>query len=251
MNNTLICEDSFDGMMTAVYDGWVLMNQGHSIHIHPGELYDYSFFTEYINIDTDLEKSVKVAESIRKKISVEAYMLVFRACMHFAEDRVDAVVGFLKQGYRVGGRITKDFGNPVVMRVTELARKSSNEAHLFKEFIRFQELQGNILYGCIAPKCDVLPLVEQHFHTRFPLENWIIYDENRRKALVHQRSCECVTVSGADVEARIKLLEREDDYEALWKVFFEAIGIKERENYKCQRNHLPKWYRKHMTEMEE
>ena len=29
MNITLVCEDSFEGIMTAVYDAWVLMNQGH------------------------------------------------------------------------------------------------------------------------------------------------------------------------------------------------------------------------------
>ena len=36
----------------------------------------------------------------------------------------------------------------------------------------------------------------------------------------------------------------------LWKDFFNTIGIKERENYQCQRNLMPLWYRKHMTEFQ-
>ena len=27
-NVTLVCDDTFDGIMTAIYDGWVLMNKG-------------------------------------------------------------------------------------------------------------------------------------------------------------------------------------------------------------------------------
>ena len=34
----------------------------------------------------------------------------------------------------------------------------------------------------------------------------------------------------------------------LWKVFFKSIGIEQRKNPRCQRNMLPLWYRKHMTE---
>ena len=37
MNITLICEESFDGIMTAVYDGWVFMNKGYEVSIHPGK----------------------------------------------------------------------------------------------------------------------------------------------------------------------------------------------------------------------
>ena len=36
MNVTLVCEDNIEGIMTAIYDGWVYMNKGYSVNIHPG-----------------------------------------------------------------------------------------------------------------------------------------------------------------------------------------------------------------------
>lgn len=43
-NVTLVCDESFDGIMTAVYDGWVLMNKGCNVQIHPGKDYAPTFF---------------------------------------------------------------------------------------------------------------------------------------------------------------------------------------------------------------
>ena len=57
MNITLVCEESFEGIMTAVYDGWVFMNQGHQVNIHPGTGYAPSFFSEFIPIETNMGKA--------------------------------------------------------------------------------------------------------------------------------------------------------------------------------------------------
>lgn len=248
MDVTLLCEDNFDGMMSAIYEGWIRMNRGDEIHIRPGNIYEYSFLTEYIYIETDFDRAQKVTNSIRKKISLEAYMLVYRTCMHYDEERVDAVMDFLKLGYKVGARVTKDFGNPVVMRMIEYNRKVGNESHLYKGFVRFKEGKGKILLAAIAPKCDILSLISNHFSNRFPLENWVIYDEVRKKALVHVKGSKAFMVKGSNVEERIGDMNIDDSYEELWKVFFDTIGITERENPGCQNNHIPKWYREHMSE---
>ena len=41
---TLVCDDSFDGIMTAVYDGWVLMLKGNKVKIYPGMIMHMSCF---------------------------------------------------------------------------------------------------------------------------------------------------------------------------------------------------------------
>lgn len=248
MNITLVCEDSFDGIMAAIYNGWVLMNRGNQVHIHPGKDYAPTFFSEFVEIETDLEKAIKVAESIRVKISEKAYQMVYGACMHFEEDRADTVLGFLKMAYPMGAKSTQMLGNPYVMRLMELKRKVLGEAHLFKEFIRFDELKGGVLYGKIEPKCDVLPFVMQHFEARFPEENWIIYDEKRKKSAVHRHNLESVIVENQDMEELTNGLQTEDAYKDLWKIFFNTIGIESRCNPVCQRNHMPKWYRKNVVE---
>lgn len=247
---TLVCDESFDGIMTAVYNGWVMMNQGCVVHIHPGKDYTPTFFSEFIPMETDLDKAVKVAESIRVKVSDRAYRMVYEACLHYDEDRVDVVFEFLKLAYPVGSRVTKMLGNPWVMRLMELSRKVSNEAHLFKEFLRFDELKGRVLYGKIEPKCDVLPFVAQHFGERFPEEDWIIYDTKRMRAAVHKHSMDIIYVEGQDMEKLTEHMQKNDEYRQLWQIFFDTIGIEARKNPKCQQNHMPKWYRKYMTEMQ-
>lgn len=249
MNVTLVCEDSFEGIMTAIYDGWVYMNKGYEVNIQPGMGYTPTFFSEYVTIDTDYGKAERVARSIRVKISGEAYVMVYRACQHFEDDKADAIFGFLKAGYTVGAKVTKMLGNPSVMRVMELDRKVANEAHFFKEFLRFKELKGNILYAKIEPKCSVIPFVSQHFQGRFPEENWIIYDEKHIVSAVHPAGKDAFLVKDKNIDELTQNMETQDGYEDLWKVFYNTIGIESRYNPKCQKTLMPLWYRKNMTEM--
>lgn len=246
MNITLVCQDSFEGIMTSIYDGWVLMNQGHQVNIFAGANYTPTFFSEYRRVETDMNKSEKVARSIQVKISMEAYVMVYRACMHYTTEKADIIFNFLKIGYKQGAKVIRMLGNPDVLALMELDRKVANETHNFKGFLRFKELKGGMLFGKIEPRCDVVPLLEKHFSDRFPKENWIIYDEKRKKALVHPASGDCVMIMGQTVEERIKELQKVDEYEDLWKVFFDTIGIEARKNPKCQQSHMPQWYRKNM-----
>lgn len=251
MNVTLVCEETFEGIMTAVYDGWVYMNRGYKVNIYPGTSYTPSFFSEFIQIKTDRQKAEKVAKSIRIKISTEAYIAVFRACMHYDEDRADAVFEFLKTGYQAGAKVMKMLGRPEVIRVMELSRKVSNETHRFKEFVRFKELKGKVLYSRIEPKCDVLMLISNHFKNRFPEEKWIIYDAKRIQAAVHSPKSECILIKEQNMDKLTENMQNGQEYEDLWKVFFDTIGIKERYNPKCQRNFIPMWYRNNVTEFQE
>ena len=239
MNITLVCEDSFEGIMTAVYDGWVYMKKGYQVNIQPGMGYTPTFFSEYVNIDTDFEKAQKVARSIRVKISGETYVMVYRTCQHFESDKADAVFEFLKAGYSVGARVTKMLGNDAVMRVLELSRKVANESHYFIEFLRFKELKGNILYAKIEPKCSVISFVSQHFQARFPEENWIIYDEKHILSAVHPAGKNAILIKDKNIDKLTKNMETEDGYEELWKVFYNAIRIEARYNPKCQRTMMP------------
>ena len=140
--------------------------------------------------------------------------------------------------------------NPAVAEIFALSRKVANEAHQFLEFIRFEELANGVLFATISPKSRVLMLVAPHFADRFPGENWLIYDDVREEAVVHAAGEDWVTAKlpKERVDAFLAANGVLDGYEDLWKAFFHAIGIKERENPDCQRNFLPLWYRKHMTE---
>ena len=55
----------------------------------------------------------------------------------------------------------------------------------------------------------------------------------------------------ADADSLERVSENEKDYEKLWQIFFSSISVRERENPKCQRNHLPFRFRPEMTEFAE
>ncbi|MDY5577457.1 MAG: TIGR03915 family putative DNA repair protein [Lachnospiraceae bacterium] len=266
----LLCDNSLDGMLTAIYDGFVIKKQRFgqgaealadvyedNIEIRPEENYEYEMFAAYVNVRTDRKKAEKTIDAIRKCMGEEAFYMVLRALCHYDVQRGSDCFGFLVRGFRIGNGICHMLTDPYVMRVMELARKAGNEAHLFLELLRFKDM-GGILFGKIEPKCFVLPLIGQHFIERYPGENFIIYDEKHKFSMIHKRYGEAVFLADQEVtfpefpEAVCTSNQTSEvNYERLWQTYFETIEIQERKNPRCQQNHAPLWYRKNMEEFSE
>ena len=102
----------------------------------------------------------------------------------------------------------------------------------------------------LEPRSDVIMLVGTHFADRMPSEHWMIIDDNRKTACVHPKDGENYLRYLTDEEFQTlrKTEEYEDEFTDMWKTFFHAISIKQRENYVCQRNLFPIWKRKHAVE---
>ena len=249
------CEDTYDGILTAVYDAWSY--RGRSVYITTDEEYNYELFTEYIEIATDYEKSRKVVNTIANKISQEALYMVYGVAISGEKDKCNVILALVMYGLKEGGSITKKLTNPYVQRCYDIRKKVSNEAHFYNEILRFEELSGNILCAKISPRANVMVSVMEHFSDRFPEENFLIYDDGRRICGIHERGKQYYLRENVDLDYLIERwnhsimgisVQNKDNYTELWKVFFNSISIKERENYKLQRNNLPLRYRKHITE---
>ena len=256
MNNypslILQCEDSVEGILTAIYDAFVEKNkmtdfQDGDISIAIGDNLNVNLFAREIQVKTDLNKAQKTLGAIQSRISYKAYKNVMSALCHFALDRGDAAFGYLMKGFSMGAQVTEALGDSYVMRIMELSRKVDNESHLFCGFVRFHDL-GKFLYSEVDPKCNVLPQVMDHFEDRFPNEHYVIYDSRRQMALVHPAFGKSFFVYGNEWNIDVELTKRQDQFEVLWTQYFEHIAIKERKNPRCQNNLLPKWYRKNMVE---
>ncbi len=246
----LQCEDSVEGILTAIYDAFVEKNkmfhfQDGDISIVIGENQDRFLFAEIIEVETDLNKAQKTLVSIQRKISYLAYKRVLSALCHYDSDRGNAVLGFLIKGFPMGAKVIDVLSDPYVMRIMELSRKVDNESHMFCGLVRFHDL-GKFLYSEIEPKCNVLPQVLEHFEDRYPNENYVIYDKKKQIALVHPAFRQSFFVYGD--KWNVDVNQYVDRFEELWKEYFVHIEIKERHNPHCQNNLLPKWYRKDMIE---
>ncbi len=253
MKRVYFCEDSLEGIFSAVYDAWSDRN-GHAnneIRILTGEDQgDMELFTEYLYIRNSDEKISKVVRAVCGKISEEAYELVCGASCSCELSRGDDIYRFLIIGFSMGKGVVDCLYNKDVMRIFELNRNVSNEAHHYKGFLRFQEMEDGILVGRIKPKNDIIRLLAPHFSDRLNQENFVIYDENRNTAIIHQKAERWFYTGGEilNLEKIKKITEKEESIDSMWKAFFSSVSIKERENKGLQRNNLPLRFRSNMSE---
>ena len=244
------CNDNFEDMMTCIYDAWASREGHKNIRLMLEPIYEPELFCEYRHVDGDPEKSRKVIRSIQKRISFQAYQMVFRCAMSCVPDRLDRIYRFLLLGFSCPREAVSMLQHPYVQPVFEASRKVLNETHQFREFLRFQALPGEILVAHMEPRSNILSLLFPAFDDRLPSENWMIIDDIRKIAAIHSADTETylTTLSEEESERLSHTEEAADPFIDLWKTFFHTIGIKERTNPVCQRTHLPLWYRKHMTE---
>ena len=166
--------------------------------------------------------------------------------------RSDAIYRFLLLGFSIGEKVVEQLAHPYVQPIFAMYQNVNNEVLHYKGFLRFHELKNGVLAAKIRPANHILSLLAPHFSDRFMNENWLIYDEGRKLAVVHLAKSDWVMVNGTLLEDE-KLLEYSEEEEKLrksWKVFVDAIGIKERENKELQRQMLPYRYREFMNEFE-
>ncbi len=249
------CKDRFEDILTCIYDAWSMaLIVGHdNIRLVREPVYQQTLFDEYIHVDADNDKVEKVIRSIKKSISEQAYNYVFYASLSEQEDALQAIYNFLRVGFAVGSRVCFMYANPYVMRMTELKRKIGNESHFFREFSRFTSIDNKVYVCHIEPKNNVITLVAEHFADRMPSEHWVMVDDKRKMAVVHPKDEDIYLryLTDAEFETLSRSEEYEDEYTEMWRSFFRVIGIKERENYKCQRNMFPIWMRKHAVEFKD
>lgn len=247
------CGETFEEMMTCIYDAWASRHGHRNIRLELEPVVQQELFCTYVHVGPDTVRAEKVIRSIKQKISVKAYRQVYMAAMSFERDRLDAIYRFLQLGFACGAKVTEMLQEASVIRVLELSRKAENEAHFFREFSRFTSVDRQVYVCHIEPKCNILAVSAEHFAQRMISEYWIMIDDNRRIAAVHPKNepFYMTLLSEKELEELQETERRHDEYTDLWKEFFRSIAIEERRNPKCQRNLMPLWYRKHVTEFQE
>ena len=242
-----VCEDSVDGIFTAIYKAWEIGTSKTLIEIRG--IKTMTLFAEYIEVNTDTELASKVAASIHSKISEEVYYYVYRAALADDSDKAQYIYEFLLKAFRMGKDIIHKLQDESVMKIFELARKVGNESHKYLGFVRFCELENGILSAKINPLANVVSIVAEHFADRLHNENWVILDTTRNIAAVHRAGYGFVLtndISEQDLDQFSNKSENEEKYQLLWNRFFDTIAIEERKNKKLQQQLMPLRYRKYM-----
>lgn len=248
----LICEDSMEGIFTAVYDGWREAKGGRRVEVYTHAPENLEFFCTYRPIETDTVKAGKVMRTILMKLGVKNYETICFAAASACAERGTAIYQVLRKALGAGRgneRIMEALADPDVALVSKLHIKVWNEYHRYLGFVRFREIGGGALFSQIRPENDILAMLGPHFANRFPNENWIIFDEAREMALLHPKGEDCTIRSGVRLSQEYKdSLAGREEYEELWRAFVDSVTIKERKNPGLQQQFLPLKFRGNMTE---
>ena len=99
------CKDSFEGILTGVYDAW-MSRKGHSnVRLETaGQYSTMELFCDYIDVIPDEEKVEKVIRSVRTRISEAAYEAIYKASLSRNGEKADHIYRFLIRGVPEGSR---------------------------------------------------------------------------------------------------------------------------------------------------
>lgn len=248
----LFCENSMEGIFTAVYEGWRFFVRGMTVEISVKEPECPEFFTTVIPVSSDSVKAGKVLHTIRDKLGAAVYeALCYTAVSSYPEKGtlVFRVLSRAISGKRFDRHVMENLTDPDVNRVSRIRTKVWHEIHRYYGFVRFREIGGKVLFSQITPENDILEMLAPHFENRFPNENWMICDERRSKVLLHPAGGNCSIQKDAILytETEAAITEKEE-YEELWKSFCRSITIQERKNPQLQQQLVPLKFRSNMTE---
>lgn len=237
-------DGSFDGFLSCIFDSYAYKEI--PAGILPGGDAVLTLY-ESRTVPTDPGHAARVLRKVAA-LSPEAAVLLrrgFLTCLPEKELRLYRLTAKL---LRQGPGFLRDRSDETLYPVIKAVRHLNGEVHLLKGFVRFSDL-GGVLGGEIEPKNRVLPVLGGHFAARFHNERFFLYDRTHKEALFH--------VPGQSVIRPLSDFqmappdEAEARYRLLWKRFYDAIAIKERENPRLRMTHMPKRYWRTMTEFQD
>ncbi len=241
--NYLVCQPSFVGFLTAVYDSYYENKNTQGIVGDPNLcLLTDTFITSF----EDVEKARKVRAGIIKKGGRHFYDNVADAYRSCNPDKERIIFEYLKLFFKCGKQIAEYFDNKDVIAFNDVLNKVRFELHRIPAFIRLQEMENGIFYGYYSSDNDLLEPVVRELMPRFNTMKFVVHDYKRRKMAFYDGETIHYSLAPEDIE--ITLSKEELFFQNIWKQYHNNVAIKERTNYKQQRAFAPKKYRHFMLE---
>ena len=248
-------DGTMDGLLTAVFDAFSLKEQPEEL-LTEGDALPL-FCERTYQVTTDEEKARRVWTGLEKKLSREAMKLISVSWLSELKELNTPLFRYVCKVFRQGD-IFRNFADPDVLAVTNIARKVLHEQLRMKQFIRFQKAKDGTYLAVVSPDHNVLPIIIDHFQDRFNDQPWLIYDAKRHYGFNYDGKTviritfedeSAVPFSLENGKLNEEVLSNDDQLlQSLWRTYFKAICIKERMNPRKQLNDMPRRYWKYMTE---
>lgn len=147
------------------------------------------------------------------------------------------------------GGILSDVTHPAVAPFIAANRSVYNERHLIMQFLRFEQLEGNLWFAKCNPKASVVPLIMDWFAGRFNTQAFLIFDEIHHLAGVYEGKDWYLVKTD-----HLKLPHQTEDETLMqnaWKRFYKTIAVEARYNPELRQHFMPKRLWVNISEMQE
>ncbi|NLU53147.1 MAG: DNA metabolism protein [Clostridiaceae bacterium] len=236
-----VTDGSFEGVLTAVFEAYKNKTEPEDIIVSK-DGYQLSLLPA-MEVASDSEKSARVEKAIVEKMGREALETIYRAYLSDSPDVGMAIYNFIKIGLKTGRRVLSYLQHPDILKVHDMSSRVLKETHLFLGILRFRKLKNGIYYSKIEPDGNIIAFLAEHFAARLSDQPWIIHDAKRGICALYN------TIEVVFTDEPIHLKEDfQDEFETLWKRYFDTIAIESRKNLKLQRQFMPKRYWKNLIE---
>jgi probable DNA metabolism protein len=250
-NVAVIYDGTFEGFLSAVFD---IYEQKLSPVTITTDTQSMLFGRQVVLIKNEY-KGERVFNGICKYGGMPTCDMLYHAFTSNAPMMEMDLFRYLQLLFRLKRDVSGMMGESYILRVRQLQRKVTREAHRMLMFIRFEQSKDGTYFAPIAPQYDVLKIIVSHFKNRFTDQTWVIYDTARNYG-VHFNGKDVALITIDEPTFNIEngrlspsmVSESEMEYQRLWQVFFKEIAIKERKNMKLQQNFMPKRFWKYLTE---
>jgi probable DNA metabolism protein len=242
---TFLYDGSYEGFLTAVFE--VYHQKRTDVRIRKQVSGALGLWGETVVVETDMEKSTRVWEGMKKKISEEASRHFYANYLSELTDEEDNMLAYIRYVFASKEDISSDLSTPSVLRVSKVAKMVGREKHRMEAFVRFQLTEKDIWYATVEPDFNVLPLIIKHFKSRYADQKWLIADVKRDYGIYYDLEKTHI-LYGEILEKITPLNETEKAYQRLWKAYFKSTNIVERKNMKLHVQHIPLRYWKYLSE---
>lgn len=217
--------------------------------ISPATLDQQSLFSSEISIPTDQAVAEKFWQRLNSRLSDNALNLLRRCLLADHPQQELLIYHYLLLEAETGRGIDRMLSHPQVAPVWKLSQQVAREAHRYLGFVRFQQVQGGLLYYApVAPDHRILLLVGAHFAKRFSDQQWVIHDQRHGEGIVYDSIRKEWLLLPMELHQQPETSLQEEQFQALWRSYFVTLAIPERKNLKLQQGKVPLKTRHFLTE---
>ena len=246
MNEVYLYDGSFKQLITLIF----------TLIKHNKEPVDIKAKSDYVSNLLDkptylvINNVDKKMEYIKSALSDQVLIRLYYTYLSYDKNKELIMYSFIKSALKYKDDILQRRNIDAVNDVLKLSKRTSREAHKLKGFLRFKKMR-NFYYAKINPTNNVIFIISNHFKKRLNGEYWLIHDISRKIYALYDLKKVIYLNEDEIIDLDLELSNDEEKFQSLWKLFFNTIGIKERENKKVQMNFMPKKYWENIIEMED